>query len=449
MDADAVRSAAAAMFVDCFPLVLTDVVRVHHPVGGHHFRLLTDEASALAPGLDEQDELMVLTSAWIDLTDDPAIVSLPHTAGRFFNLTLIDTAGEPFASLGTRTGDDAGLSLALVGPRWEGELPNGVRAKRAPCDLVWVVSRIRAHSALDLAETVAAAKRQGLAPLYALRDMPEPTVSTSEPPCPPCLRQAMEMTPAVFFHRLDAILERAPATRQKALRPRIAALRRKLGGPPRAEEWSADFAAALAGGFADAEDAIRSAASPGDRPGWRELGDGSNDADVDSLSRAAQAFSSLGASLREDLLCLACDRDDAGLPLSGEQQYRLHFARSILPPAHAFWRLFALPPARHDHRHGIGDRSDPAPNEDGSLDIVLQRSAPETTLLSNWLPLPEGRLSLLMRLFSPAAQALGGSWRMPTPERMPAAGHRGWSWAPPGADADLGDVSTQPDQLGG
>lgn len=449
MDADAVRGAAAALFVDCFPLVLTDVVRVHHPVGGHHFRLLTNEASALAPGLDEQDELMVLTSAWIDLADGPVIVSLPHTAGRFFNLTLIDASGEPFASLGTRTGDDAGLNLALVGPHWEGEVPGGVRAKRTPCDLVWMVSRIRAHSALDMAETVIVARRQGLAPLRGGRDMPEPTVSTSEPPCPPCLRQVIEMTAAVFFHRLDAIVERAPAARQKALRPRIAALRAELGGPPRAEEWSAEFAAALAGGIADAVEAIRSATSTGDRGGWRELGDGSSDPDADGLSRAAQAFTSLGASQREDLLSLACDRDEAGLPLSGEQQYRLHFARSSLPPAHAFWRLFALPPARGDHRHGIGDRSDPAPNQDGSLDLVLQRQAPDPTLLSNWLPLPEGRLSLLMRLFSPAAQALGGSWRMPTPERVPAAGRRAWSWASPAPDTDLGDVSTRPDQLGG
>ena len=449
MDADAVRGAAAALFVECFPLVLTDVVRAHHPVGGHHFRLLTDEAGALAPGLDEQDELMVLTSAWIDLTDDPVIVSLPHTAGRFFNLTLIDAAGEPFASLGTRTGDDAGLVLALVGRHWEGELPGGVRAKRTPCDLVWAVSRIRAHSALDLPETVVVAKRQGLAPLRGGRDMPEPTVSTSEPPCPPCLRQVIEITPAVFFHRLDAIVERAPAARQRTIRPRVTALRRELGGPPRAEEWSAEFNAALAGGFADAVEAIRTAVTRDEGGGWRELGDGSSPPDADGLSRAAQAFASLGASLRDDLLSLGCDRDDAGLPLSGEQQYRLHFARSSLPPAHAFWRLFALPPARGDHRHGIGDRSDPTPNEDGSLDIVLQRQAPDATLLSNWLPLPEGRLSLLMRLFSPAAQALGGSWRMPTPQRVPAARRGDWSWAPPAADADPGDVSTQPDQLGG
>ena len=252
MDADAVRGAAATLFVDCFPLMLTDVVRAHHPVGAHHFRVLTDETSALAPGLDEPDELMVLTSAWVDLTDGPVIVSLPHTAGRFFNLTVIDSSGEPFGSLGTRTGDDAGLSLALVGPHWEGELPSGVRAKRGPSTLIWVVGRIRAHSALDLAETVALAKRQVLGPLRSRADTPELTASSSETPYPPCLRQVLEMTPAVFFHRLDAILERAPAARRKALLPRVVALRGELGGPPRADDWSADFAAALAAGFADA-----------------------------------------------------------------------------------------------------------------------------------------------------------------------------------------------------
>ncbi len=451
MDADAVRSAAAALFVDCFPLVLTDVVRVHHPVGGHDFRVLTDEAGALAPGLDDQDELMVLTSAWVDLTDGPVVVRLPHVGGRFLNLTLIDAAGAPFGSVGTRTGDDVGLWLALVGPRWEGELPSGLRAKRAPGALVWLVSRIRAHASLDVGETIALARRQGLASLHSEREEPEPIVTDSGPPCPPCLRQVVEMGPGIFFHRLGAILEHAPPASQKTLRPRVAALRAELGGPPPAAEWTADFIAALTGGFADAVEAIRSAATPAKSPGWRRLGGGAPEIGANALSLAARAYASLGAPLPDDLLSLVCDRDDAGLPLAGEQRYRLHFSRSGLPPAHAFWRLCARPPAREDHRDGIGDRSDPAPNPDGSLDILLQRSAPEAGLLANWLPLPEGRLSLLMRLFSPAASALAGSWRMPTPRRIPASasGLRSRTWSPPASGSDLGDDPVPSDQPAG
>ena len=57
---------------------------------------------------------------------------LPATRGRHFTLTLIDTAGEVFASFGSRTGEDAGQIAGLVGPAWCGELPHGLKAKRAP-----------------------------------------------------------------------------------------------------------------------------------------------------------------------------------------------------------------------------------------------------------------------------------------------------------------------------
>ena len=86
MDAVAVHSAAAALFVDCFPLVLTDVVRTHHPVGGRHFRLLTNEAGALAPGFDEEDELMVLTSAWADLVRKTVSPRVVKRDNRSFNV---------------------------------------------------------------------------------------------------------------------------------------------------------------------------------------------------------------------------------------------------------------------------------------------------------------------------------------------------------------------------
>jgi hypothetical protein len=444
MDADAVRSAAAALFVDCFPLVLTDVVRAHHPVGGQQFRLLTNEAGALAPGLEAEDELTVLTSAWVDLGDGPVVVRLPATGGRFFDLTLIDSAGDPFASLGTRTGEEAGLALALVGPRWEGQIPDGLKPKRATSALVWIVTRIRAHSALDLPQTLSLAKRQSLVALRSDRRTLEPAVTTSEPPSPPCLRHVLGMSPEIFFHRLEAILERAPPPRQRVLRPRVRALLAELSGPPPRPEWTADYAAAVAGGFADAVEAIRAAAAPGSSHGWRELGGGAAREDADALARAAHACAHLGAPLREDLLSLVCARDDAGLPLSGDQSYTLHFSRDGLPPANASWRLSAVPPARNDRRHGIGDRNDPAPNDDGSLDLLLQRAAPGPSMLANWLALPEGRLSLVVRLYAPGPAALSGAWRMPTPQRAtgPAAGRRPRLSSPPmPPKPDLGALS--------
>ncbi len=75
---------------------------------------------------------MIIASAWIDLTDGPMVLRLPPTQGAGFDLTLIDTAGEPFASLGSRTtATTAGVDVAVVGPRWSGDIPQAHLTHRA------------------------------------------------------------------------------------------------------------------------------------------------------------------------------------------------------------------------------------------------------------------------------------------------------------------------------
>jgi hypothetical protein len=235
----------------------------------------------------------------------------------------------------------------------------------------------------------------------------------------------MEMRPALFFHRLDALLDRAPRVLQLALRPRILELREQLGGPPPAADWNSAFERALANGFADGIDAIRTAANtvaPAEVEGWRALRT-VPDASMNATALAACAYANLGAPKREDLLSLVCDRDSSGRPLSGAHCYRLHIARKGLPPVKAFWSLVATTPTPGSEPRGLGDRSDLLLNEDGSLDLLLQHAAPELGLIRNWVPAPEGAFSLVIRLYWVAPAALSGGWRMPPVERYdPGAG---------------------------
>jgi hypothetical protein len=413
IDPDTARDAAANLFILCFPLVLVDAVRAQYPMALREFRLAPDEAATLAPGLGAEDHRIVLTSAWVDLATEPVVIRAPHSKGRYFALTLIDNAGEAFASLGTRTGDDTGLGLALVGPRWNGDLPSGLRIERAPADQVWLVSRIRAHSALDMPQALAAAKAQRLAALEANRELASRPTATSEAPCPSCLRQAAMIAPQTFFHRLEAMLDRAPAYYQKMVRPAVRALGAELGGPPNPSAWSPDFTRALASGFGEGIATIQSAAEAQTHSGrgWREPWRGASDT---GLARAVRVYLGLGASAREDLLSLVCDHDELGRPLSGDHRYRLHFQKGALPPAEASWWLSAAPGASWDGRRGLGDRSDPNLNPDGSLDLIIQKAIPSVAEVPNWIPIAEGPITLTMRLFGPSSQALSGAWRMPS-----------------------------------
>lgn len=434
----AARSVAADVFIHAFPLVLADAVRRAHGTGRCQFQLALDEPGRLAPGLADDDGSAVVTSAWIELEDEPAVLRLPHTHGRHFGLTLFDAAGNAFASLGSRTSEDSGADLALVGPHWRGQLPCGLRARRAPTDGVWAVSRIYAHSALDRPAALALAHRQCVALLRWERDLLHPAVTALPRPPTSCLRDAQDISPAQLFDRLDELLDRADPGGRGLVRRRLAELRSRLGGPPAARAWSRELSEALDRGFADGLSAIRAAAAAQAGrgvPGWRVTAGGLHDAGFDPLTQAARAFVGLGDPPREDLLTLTCERDDRGWPLAGANRYRLHFARGGLPPAQAWWRLSVCATATRDRRRGLGDRSDLALNADGSLDVFVQHAPPQVDQIGNWLATPPGEWSLTMRLYGPHPEALSGAWRMPQIERVggrPGAGRTGpWRWSPP------------------
>jgi hypothetical protein len=411
------RAVAANVFSLCFPLFLVDAVRRAHPMALQQFHLLPPDSADLAPGLLEDDPCVVIASAWIDLTDGPVVLHLPHTHGRHFDLTLIDSAGEPFASLGTRTDNDGGVDVAVVGPRWSGETPHTHLARRAPSDACWALSRIHAHSPLDRPETVAIARNQCLSAMGRRPDHHHTDHVTSlEPPAVSSLRQVIELGPAVFFHRLDAVLDRAPISFERSMRPLLDQFRRDLDGPPPAANWSPDLAEALELGFADGLAAIRAATAAISETrgiGWHAVAVPQHDESGASLAQAGRAYSSLGSPAREELLTLICEHDGRGRPLRGDRCSRLRFPAEALPPVRGFWRLYTRPTASADRRHGIGNRNDLSLDDDGALDLIIHDRPPVGGDLANWLPAPHGEMCLVMRLYAPRGAALSGAWRMP------------------------------------
>ena len=106
------------------------------------------------------------------------------------------------------------------------------------------------------------------------------------------------------------------------------------------------------------------------------------------------------------------------------ERYVVHFAKGQLPPVRAFWsltmyddrQLFTENPI---DRYAIGDRDDMKRNSDGSLDIYIQRQAPEGDKQRNWLPAPSaGGFSMNMRLYWPEPEAIDGCWAPPPVKRV-------------------------------
>lgn len=411
------RQLSAEVFVGGFPLVLMDAVRRSHPIATSRFRRLPPDAGDLAGGLAPHDPCTLQSSALIDLADDPVVLHLPDMRGRYFSLTLIDAAGEAFASLGSRTGDNSGADIALAGPRWRGELAGNVRARRAPSDLVWAVSRIVAHSRADMAHVEALAARQRIVPLRkALEANGADALLTLEPADLPAAQEIASLAPETYFHRLGQLVERAPAAVKARVGPGIAQRLARLG-PPSEDPWPETLRQALSRGFADGLAQVLASARSArvaDAGGWLRFGQAVQDG---PLARAARALAFLGGPAPEDVLVLACDVDESGRPLSGEERYRIHLPAGAAPPAESAWRLSCT--GLDETPYGvIGDHNDLGFNRDGSLELLIQAAAPEAGRPLNWLAAPPGPFRLTLRLYWPSPAALSGAWRMAPVERL-------------------------------
>jgi hypothetical protein len=424
MSSGAARQLAAEVFLLGFPLLLMDMVRRAHPVTPFRFLRIPDNAEFFLPGLVEDDPLTVKTSAHIDLGDGPVTAHLPDLGGRYFVLTLFDSAGEPFASFSPRTLKATGAEIALVGPRWRGELAAGTDARRSPSEAVWAVCRITARSPADIARVEELAAQQRLTATADDGDEPAGAVlATLELADGSPGSQVAGLGPETLLHRLPLLLERAPVETRDRVGSAVIARLRRLGEPFDPDGWSGELRHALRSGFGDAFAAIAAAfdEDPGEPGSWRSVGRVTSSADQSPLSRAAAALAFLGAPLSDDVLSLACLADESGRGLNGGEHYRIHFNAGGLPPAQAGWRLSA--PHAPSRVVGlpsgsIGDLSPVTIGPDGSLDILIGPEPPDHDHGVNWLRSPTGDFLLTIQLRWPHPSALNGAWRMPPVERL-------------------------------
>jgi len=139
---------------------------------------------------------------------------------------------------------------------------------------------------------------------------------------------------------------------------------------------------------------------------------------VDYRWRAAIAYALLGENLPQDAVYPSLSTDSEGTPLDGSSAYILRFDKGRLPPVNAFWSVTAydtdgyfIPNALK--RQALGDRDKLQFNPDGSLDLHIQAESPGPDKEANWLPVAKAPFTLLMRLYSPKAEILDGSWTPP------------------------------------
>ncbi|MGB9243824.1 MAG: DUF1254 domain-containing protein, partial [Candidatus Acidiferrales bacterium] len=106
------------------------------------------------------------TMAWLDVSKEPWVVSIPDMKGRYFLFPMLDGWTNVFQDPGKRTTGTKAQKFAITGPGWSGTLPKGVTEYKSPTGIVWLLGRIYCTGTPEDYKAVHALQDQiGLVPL--------------------------------------------------------------------------------------------------------------------------------------------------------------------------------------------------------------------------------------------------------------------------------------------
>lgn len=437
-DTDLTAEQAAAIAVEAYvylyPLVTMEVSRRQlcsspagvrpgrGPMGAFtHIREFpsADFKEVVRPNFDT-----LYSSAWLDLSAEPVIITAPAAGDRYFLLPMLDMWTDVFACPGSRTSGNRPLQLALCTPEWSGELPAGVERIDAPTPTVWMIGRTQTNGPADYENVHAFQDQLGITPLSAWGgDAPvqAPVDLDGVDPGIPPLDQVNAMSGADFFARGLALMARhRPHATDWSTVTRMARLGLIAGDGFDASTLSPVAQAAIAAA-PPAALATLGTQFPRLAPvvdGWMSLTDTMGVYGNFYVKRAVVSMVGLGANQPEDAIYPVLQHDADGQPLDGANRYVVHFDAGALPPVDAFWSItmydaHGFQVANELDRFAIGDRDALTFNADGSLDIHLQPDNPGPDKVGNWLPSQPGPLGVTMRLYEPQPAALDGTWTPP------------------------------------
>jgi hypothetical protein len=367
------------------------------------------------------------STAWIDTTREPVILSLPDTNGRYYMMSLQDYWTNVFASLGSRTTGTGAGNFAITGPDWSGKLPKGITEVKSPTRWAWIVGRFACSGSADYATVNKFQDELKLTPLSAWGtdykppvDVPvDPNVNIKQSP----LDQLLAMdAPTYIDYFCQMMVDNPPYAADAPFLEKAAGIGIKTGADYKAyySVLDDDIKSAIQTGYQSALAKIPTIGPGENKNGWRMVY-GAGDYGTDYTTRAVIDYQGLGANLDNDAFYPTLYVDANKEWLSSDKKYVLHFDKDVIPPVNGFWSLsmyndkilFADNPI---NRYNLGSMSNPplVTNPDGSLDIYIQRDVPDSGNTPNWLPAPaSGNFSMTLRLYWPKESVVDKSWVPP------------------------------------
>jgi hypothetical protein len=370
------------------------------------------------------------TVAWIDVSKEPWVFSVPDMKERYFLMPMLDGWTDVFQAPGKRTTGTKAKTYAITGPNWQGKLPSGVREYKSPTGLVWILGRIYCTGTPDDYKAVHALQDKfSLVPLSAYQKAYTPAPGRVDPAVDmktPVREQVNRMDAGSYFNLLAQLMKDNPPAKDDAP---ILARMAQIGIVPGQDFDIAKLDPAVAQGLqnvpkAGFEKIMAHFKNAGvDVNGWL-FSTKTGLYGTDYLQRAFITAIGLGANRPQDAIYPTSEMAANGKHYDGANKYVIHFPKGQMPPVNGFWSLtmydadyfFVQNPL---NRYTLSSRSKFKTNKDGSVDLFIHNTSPGKGQESNWLPAPAGRFILMLRFYWPKDAIIDGTWKLPAVTPIP------------------------------
>lgn len=352
-------------------------------------------------------------AAFLELREQPMVLSVPEIPGRYFSLALLDAYFYNFAYIGSRTtGQGAGTYL-IAGPDWRGETPPGIdQVIRAPTNSMHIYQRIYFRDLDDIANVTRLQDRITLKPLAHFLDpaatvrLPDPAAYLTENPL--AVKDPLDVLRIANRHMSD----NPPPLADRTLVESFAS----LGVGPGANMPADDHGKAVLRRGAIRASHTMTALAQSERlspTGWLipSIGAGQRGGPEGVALQAMHQLRYIGINVPAEAVYMIAYADGAQQGLRGGRKYVIRFAAHELPPLKkdkfGFWsitlydKLRSALIANPANKYAVRSGDSLAFGADGSLTLQVQTEPPgDPEMRANWLPTPaEGEFGLKLRIY--------------------------------------------------
>ncbi|MEJ3403935.1 DUF1254 domain-containing protein [Rathayibacter sp. YIM 133350] len=387
-------------------------------------------------------------AGFADLTSEAVVIQTPTEVpdGHYWTVQIVDVLTNVIHQLGSGPKTPGGKFL-LVGPTWDGELPEDfIEVLRSPTNLAAVFPRSFAANSEDSKQRARSVLNQiGMYPLaenteervdFAYDEwakhavFPEGVTSEMIAANPDASRPDW-VKPGSFWTDLGAMLD---------FNPQLPVADQAIGDQARAlvalytanEHYKQILDRVAAAAYVSLHDtATYSQVGLDAGNGWRRQPNGGI-WDSDWYGRALAARIYIFVNDFHEALYLTRGTDAHGQPLTGKNSYTITFDENALPPVDrsrgGFWSvtmydgdIFMLANSPNG-RVNLGSASLDAGDlqfVDGKLTLHLSADEPSDPAANvNWLPAPDGPFCLAVRAYVPGQEIVDGSYVFPDVVRV-------------------------------